>query len=97
MPRLIVRPEAERDLLEAASWYEDERPGLGEQFLAEVDTLLSRVAEHPSQFPEIRDGVRRGIHRRFPYCVYFVAEPEVVVVLAVLHMHRHPDKWRGRQ
>ncbi len=45
MLRLIVCPEAERDLLEAASWDDGERPDLGRQLLAEVDTLLDRVAE----------------------------------------------------
>lgn len=30
--RLIVRPEAEADLLQAFSWYEDQQPGLGRAF-----------------------------------------------------------------
>ena len=31
--RVIVRPEAEHDLKEAFSWYEDNRTGLGYDFL----------------------------------------------------------------
>jgi hypothetical protein len=34
-----VRPEAEQDLLEAAFWYEEQRPGLGHQFLDEALAL----------------------------------------------------------
>lgn len=30
---LIVAPEAEQDIGEAYAWYEDRRPGLGEEFL----------------------------------------------------------------
>ncbi len=96
MRRLIVRPEAERDILDAATWYEGERSKLGGEFLLELGTLLERISGHPAQFPEISDGVRRGIHGRFPYPVYFVLQAEVVVVIAVLHMHRHPDEWKHR-
>ncbi len=33
---------------------------------------------------------------RFPYGVYFAPSEEVVVVLAVLHLHRHPDTWKNQ-
>jgi len=70
--RLIVRPEAELDVSEAAGWYEHERPGLGHRFLDELGELLVRIESSPLQFPEIEKGVRRGLLRRFPYGVYFV-------------------------
>jgi hypothetical protein len=34
---LIIAPEAQQDVDEAYSWYEDRRPGLGEEFLDCVD------------------------------------------------------------
>ena len=36
MLRLEVRPEAELDVLQAASWYDREREGLGFEFVNEV-------------------------------------------------------------
>ena len=38
--RAIIRPEAENDLNEAFSWYEDKRQGLGHDFLLQVDAGL---------------------------------------------------------
>lgn len=35
--QLILRPEAEADALEAYRWYNEQLPGLGEEFLAEID------------------------------------------------------------
>jgi len=35
--RATIRPEAENDLKEAFSWYEDKRHGLGHDFLLQVD------------------------------------------------------------
>jgi toxin ParE1/3/4 len=37
--RVIVRPEAEGDLKEAYSWYEDKRIGLRYDFLLQVESL----------------------------------------------------------
>ena len=43
MPRLEVRPEAELDALEAASWYDSEREALGTEFLAELRATFARI------------------------------------------------------
>lgn len=95
--RLILRPEARDDADEAASWYEGEQEGFGLQFLDEVDAILERVVEVPFQFPQVAEGVRRALLRRFPYSMYFTLGPDEVVVLAILHMHRHPGTWRRRR
>jgi hypothetical protein len=33
--------------------------------------------------------------RRLPYGVFFTVDDDMVTVLAVLHLHRHPDTWKG--
>jgi plasmid stabilization system protein ParE len=40
----------------------------------------------------MRAGLRRILLRRFPYAVYFAVEGEVVTVVTVLHVSRHPRK-----
>jgi len=41
----VVRklPLAEQDTLEAAIWYEEREPGLGEEFLTEADRAVSGI------------------------------------------------------
>lgn len=94
--RLVVRPEAQLDVEEAAFWYDSQQVGLGDRFLEELDELLARVAENPRQFPEIDLGVRRGLLHRFPYAVYFLAEEDLSIVITVLHQNRNPDAWKLR-
>jgi len=48
---VIVRPEAEDDLREAYSWYEDKRTGLGYDFLLQVDAGLNFIARNPNIHP----------------------------------------------
>jgi len=45
--KVIVRPEAEDDIIEAFSWYEDKRTGLGYDFLLQVDAGINFIYRNP--------------------------------------------------
>lgn len=93
---LSIRPEAQRDIKQTVSWYEGRERGLGARFKVEVRTTLRRIADHPLSFPAIDSRVRRALLGSYPYSVYFIVEEKSVVILAVLHQHRHPDTWKPR-
>jgi plasmid stabilization system protein ParE len=94
--RLIIREQAEADLTDAAIWYESQRPGLGTEFLAEVDAALARASATPRQFRRLRrkPDVRRALTKRFLFCIFFVLRPDAVVVFRVLHGARHQREWK---
>jgi plasmid stabilization system protein ParE len=94
MNRVEIREEAERDIFDAALWYEQERAGFGFRFENEVGQILERLIDNPLQFPVMERGVRRAPMGIFPYAVFFRFEDSVVSVLAVLHLHRHPKTWK---
>lgn len=91
-----LRPEAEQDLLEAAFWYEEQRPGIGVQFLDEVLTIFSGIAEAPLMYPTVHRDTRRALMRRFPFGVYYRVENAAIVVVAVMHGSRDPRRWKKR-
>jgi len=65
--RVIVRPEAEDDLKEAYSWYEDKRIGLGYDFLLQVDAGLNFIARNPNIHPiEYKETRKHLVKRTFP-------------------------------
>ena len=66
---IFVRPEAERDIEEAARWYDQQFPGLGEEFLSEATTVLNRIEEHPELYSIVAPGIRRSLLARFPFAV----------------------------
>lgn len=94
--RLVVRPLAEQDLLEAQEWYDGQRPGLGSEFRTAIDDLLQRVAGHPRAYPVVYRGLRRAVVRRFPYLVYFAVGPQTITVVACLHGRRDAGLLRAR-
>jgi toxin ParE1/3/4 len=93
---LEILPEAEDDISAARRWYEDQRYGLGDEFMAELDELFPHLSATPEMHPVIAFGVRRAKVRRFPYLVFYRAFPDRVEVLAVLHGSRNPNEWRRR-
>lgn len=94
--KLVVRPEALLDVVEASLAYEDEREGLGWDFEGEVDRVMSRIAENPLQFADRFSGIRLALTRRFPYGVFFAVDERQITVIAVHHLHRMPGSWRHR-
>jgi toxin ParE1/3/4 len=96
--RLIIRPEAEADLTDAAVWYDSRESGLGLQFLSEVHSAMARVLKSPESFTRLRRNptVRRVLTRRFPYRVFFIVRPDAIVVFAILQAARHDRVWKHR-
>ena len=94
--RVIVSPEAENDLKEAFSWYEDNRTGLGYDFLLQVDAGINFINRNPKIHPIEYRGTRKHLIKRFPYKIIYLVEEERIIVLAVLHGKRSPDLMKKR-
>jgi plasmid stabilization system protein ParE len=94
--RIVIEPEAEADVAEAYRWYEDQRSGLGADFVLCVEAALSVLAERPRMFPKVHGNARRVLIRRFPYLILFVEQTNLIVVLGVFHTKRNPKRWRRR-
>lgn len=94
--KLVVRPEAEAEIDEAAGWYEARLPGLGTEFLRAVDAGVSALQRNPAQFPLVHRDARRVVLRRFPYLILFTSSDDRVVIHAVFHFRRDPEEWAER-
>ena len=93
---LIITADAEEDLAEAKAWYERKRKGLAEEFLLCVEAALDQIRRVPAAATEVYPGVRRVVVRRFPYGVFYRADPDQIAVLAVYHSKRDPRGWQSR-
>ncbi len=55
--RVLVRPRGEADLREIREWYEEQRAGLGAEFLAELTRAMQDLGD--------RSGAPRSLLSRF--------------------------------
>lgn len=95
--RLVFRPQARRELLEARAWYDDQRSGLGADFAHEADRALAQMIRSPEAFPGVYHEIRRIRLHRFPYAIYYRLLADEAIVLAVMHGRRHPRRWQSRR
>ena len=47
---IIVEPEAEADISEAFNWYEDQREGLGKDFMLCLEAAFTAARDRPGKF-----------------------------------------------
>jgi toxin ParE1/3/4 len=94
--RVVCRRAAKSEFEDAAVWYDEQRNGLGEEFIVEIEEAVSRAAATPERYPIIFGDIRRTVARRFPYSVYFRIRTNSLVVLAVFHGRRNPPIWQRR-
>lgn len=91
-----LRQEAEEDLADAAALYEGQRQGLGREFLDEILTMISSIADILLRYPNIHRNIRRPLIQRFPFGIYYRVEDTTIVIIAVIHGSRNPRRRKKR-
>lgn len=94
--KIIVRPEAEDDLTDAFNWYENNRSGLGYDFLLQVDAGLNFIIRNPHSHPDGYAGTKKHLLKRFPYKIIYIVNEDKVVIVGVLHGRRNLDLIQER-
>lgn len=96
--KLTLHPGAERDLAEAAAFYEREgSPALAARFILEFKRASQRIVEHPELGASRANG-RRGLRLDiFPYTVIYRVDAGSVRILVVMHQSRHPKHGSDRR
>ena len=96
--RLIIRPEAEADIVEAAVWYQARELALGLAFTSEIHAAVERALHNALNYLQLRETphVRRILVRRFPYRAFYIVRADAIVVFAVLHAAQHERHWKTR-
>ncbi|NCC61878.1 MAG: type II toxin-antitoxin system RelE/ParE family toxin [Verrucomicrobiae bacterium] len=89
-------PEADSEMLKAALYYESQQMDLGKRFLSSVQDAISQIQINPKIFPFVHIDVQRCMTKTFPFNVLFRLSEQKIVIVAVMHQHRHPDYWKNR-
>ena len=93
---LTLRKEAEFDIDEHFSLYEEKRDGLGHDFLLCVEEALDKLQRNPVIYRKIHKELRRISIRRFPYRAFYFVQGQRIIVTAVFHARKDPKSWAGR-
>ena len=100
--RLELHPDARAELRSAALWYDERRPGLGDEFISEVSAALGRIGDAPRILSAMAAHAGRrpvdpqGDHPTVPLRDRVEQHEQHVLVLAVAHAKRRPLYWLKR-
>lgn len=91
-----MHSEALVEFRQAAGFYENCQPGLGEQFKNSVVTAAEKLQSGVSgRSPWISD-TRLARVRRFPYDLVYREYSDRIYIIAVYHFSRREDYWVHR-
>lgn len=93
---LAFHPDVKDEMDDAYRWYERQKPGLGDDFVAAIEEVFQRISVMPQAHSIVFQDIRRALPRRFPYGVFYRVEPDRVYVIAVYHSRRDPSGWQSR-
>ena len=90
---------ASAEMEAAVRWYEQRRRGLGAEFLEAVTSTISMVVEQPKIGAIVGSAgsTRRVLVPRFPFQIVYHLTPTQITIVAVAHLKRRPNYWKGRQ
>lgn len=83
--KLIVKPEAEQELLEALEWYESKKINLGTELFIEISNGIESIQENPNLFQKRYKKFRITFTKRFQYGIHYTLEDNTIFVHAILH------------
>jgi len=92
--RFLVPAQIEVD--EIIVYYNQKRPGLGQEFAAELQKTLLRIQHYPHAWFPLSSRVRRCQLSRFPYSVIYEVREDLILIAAIQHHHQRPNRWRER-
>ncbi len=93
---VVFTADASDDVEQAWSYFESQRSGLGNQFIARLDEVVGQIGRSPALYAQYYRDTRCARLRRFPYIVIYRELPHAVEVVAVAHGSRNPSYLRRR-
>lgn len=66
--RVVFRAAARQEFESATAWYDQQRHGLGEEFIREIDAVVLRALSDPERYPVVCADVRKTVAAAFPVC-----------------------------
>jgi toxin ParE1/3/4 len=99
--RIRILEDALDEAVAAATWYDQEKPGLGIEFEQALDAVLDLLEEDlvplvPVPGESAAMGAKQFLLRRFPYSIVVRESDDEYLVIAIAHQHRRPGYWKGR-
>ena len=87
---------AQQELDDAFNYYEYQQRNLGYRFVEELHKSIELIKLYPTAWSKSSKNTRRAIVKTFPYAIIYQRREEMILIIAVAHLHREPNYWIER-
>lgn len=94
--KIVFLEPAQKEMNEAAQFYEKQVEDLGFRFLDEVDNELNMIKKYPTIGRILKYDIRRILLKNFPFGILYHIKRKQIRIIAVMHLSRKPDYWIKR-
>ncbi len=96
LPEVSLSDEAEKDIEEAYIWYENQKNGLGEDLITELEKSFKKIQQNPTAYRiRYKKKVRGFLMSVFPYLILYFVDKNIKII-SVFHTHRQPKTLKKR-
>ncbi|NOQ36484.1 MAG: type II toxin-antitoxin system RelE/ParE family toxin [Methylococcaceae bacterium] len=92
MKELVYKTRAKEDVKAAFNWYEQQKTGLGYDFLDNLEDSIIKIQHNPLLYPKTHKNLRRTLLKRFPYSLYYLLEDNIIYIFSVFDNRQNPEK-----
>lgn len=94
---LSIADAALEDIRQAYLWYEEEKPGLGKILEDYLSKAIEDIKKNPLKIQKRYNSIRVYFLRKFPFGIHFSIEQKEILILAVFHTSKDPQKWNKQK
>jgi hypothetical protein len=87
---------AKAEFVETIAYYNEQSEGLGYEFAVEVKRTIGRIVQYPKAWAPLSKRTRRCRANRSPYGIIYQVRDDTILIIGVMHLHRHPETWQSR-
>jgi len=84
------------EFTETIAFYNIQSEGLGYEFATEVKRSIERILQYPEAWNSLSKRTRRCRTNRFPYGLIYQNREDMILIVAVQNLHKHPYSWISR-
>ena len=91
-----LSPFAEQDLDESKEYYDQQKIGLGDEFISEIVEKFELIKQNPKQFPIQYKKMQKATLDRFSFGIFYIVKNLTIYVLGIFHSSRNPKSMKDR-
>jgi ParE toxin of type II toxin-antitoxin system, parDE len=88
--------EANLEFQDHIAYYDEQASGLGDKFIADVHAIVSDIRVYPASGRLVSRNLRKRVLRVFRHNIFYLNEPDEIIIVALAPHWRRQKYWRSR-